>query len=321
MRTGKLSENRLKRAVLKKIEYKSSALVLGPSVGRDCSRIRLGETDDMVFAANPVSGPAERLGTKAFYRMANDIVCAGAVPAGMLVQIFLPEGCKEDVCKSIMAEIATLASEYQVDILGGHTEVMATVSEPLLSVTGVGRVKPGVQLDSSGLQPGMDIVMTKWAGAPAASELARVEQEKLRTRLSRDFLERAEKYSAYISCIRDAEIAAKAGAGALHNVSENGVFGALWEMAEASGVGLEIRLKDIPIRQETVEICELFDMNPYMAASEGVLLAGTTDGPGLVRMYEDAGICAAVIGQVSGNNDRVVCNGEERRFLVPPGNG
>ena len=44
----------------------------------------------------------------------------------------------------------------------------------------------------------------------------------------------------------------------MHDVTEGGIFGALWEMAEASGVGLEIDLKKIPIRQETVEVCEFF---------------------------------------------------------------
>ena len=50
----------------------------------------------------------------------------------------------------------------------------------------------------------------------------------------------------------------KSGVRAMHDVTTGGIFGALWELAEASGVGLEIELKKIPIRQETVEICEFF---------------------------------------------------------------
>ena len=59
------------------------------------------------------------------------------------------------------------------------------------------------------------------------------------------------------------------GVSAMHDVTEGGVFGALWEMAEASGVGLEIDLKKIPIRQETIEICEFFNLNPYQLISSG----------------------------------------------------
>lgn len=68
-----------------------------------------------------------------------------------------------------------------------------------------------------------------------------------------------------------------------------------------------------------MEICEFFDLNPYMISSEGVLLVGTTEGEKLVAEYEKAGIMAAVVGTVSEGNDRIVRNGDETRFLVPPG--
>ena len=63
---------------------------------------------------------------------------------------------------------------------------------------------------------------------------------------------------AYISVQSEAAVAVTSGVSAMHDVTEGGIFGALWEMAEASGVGLEIDLKKIPIRQETVEVCEVF---------------------------------------------------------------
>lgn len=104
----------------------------------------------------------------------------------------------------------------------------------------------------------------------------------------------------------------------MHDITEGGVFGALWELAESSGVGLEIDLKRIPIRQETVEICEFFGLNPYQLISSGSLLMVSDDGFGLVRSLEERQIPAAVIGRVCDGNDRIVINGEERRFLEPP---
>ncbi len=87
------------------------------------------------------------------------------------------------------------------------------------------------------------------------------------------------------------------------------------------GTGLEVDLKKIPIRQEMVEICEFYDENPYMIPAEGVLLIVTSSGSHLVRGCKEAGIMAAVIGQIREDQDRIVINGEERRYLVPPGNG
>lgn len=174
-------------------------------------------------------------------------------------------------------------------------------------------------MDSSRLVPGMDLVMTKWAGASGAAWLACDKKDVLETRFSHTFLEEAGRFSKQCGCIRDAGIAGELGAVAMHNASADGVFGALWEFGEASGTGLTVDLKKIPIRQETVEICEFFDLNPYMISSEGVLLVGTTEGEKLVAEYEKAGIMAAVVGTVSEGNDRIVRNGDETRFLVPPG--
>ena len=84
----------------------------------------------------------------------------------------------------------------------------------------------------------------------------------------------------------------KSGVRAMHDVTAGGIFGALWELAEASGVGLDITLKKIPIRQETVEICEFFDINPYQLASGGSLLMAAEDGNRLVMDLAKEGIPA-----------------------------
>jgi hydrogenase maturation factor len=110
----------------------------------------------------------------------------------------------------------------------------------------------------------------------------------------------------------------KSGVGAMHDVTEGGIFGALWEMAEASDVGLEIDLKKIPLRQETVEICELFDVNPYELISSGCMLMAATDGNALVREIEKTGIKATIIGKATAGNDRILINEDEHRFLEPP---
>lgn len=55
----------------------------------------------------------------------------------------------------------------------------------------------------------------------------------------------------------------------MQDLSEGGIFGALWEMADGAGIGLDVALKRIPIQQETVEICEFFGVNPYQMLSTG----------------------------------------------------
>jgi hydrogenase maturation factor len=90
------------------------------------------------------------------------------------------------------------------------------------------------------------------------------------------------------------------------------------EIAEASGVGLNIDLKSIPVRQETIEVCEAFGLNPYQLISSGSMLITTAKGHDLVSKLKDAGIHATVVGKVTEGNDRVLINEDEVRYLEPP---
>lgn len=121
-----------------------------------------------------------------------------------------------------------------------------------------------------------------------------------------------------LSVLSEAKVAVSTGVAAMHDITEGGIFGALWELAEASDVGLEIELKKIPLKQETVEICEFFGINPYELISSGSMLMASDDGNRLVLELKKAGIEATVIGKATEGNDRVLINGEERRFLEPP---
>jgi hydrogenase maturation factor len=202
--------------------------------------------------------------------------------------------------------------------MGGHTEVTAVVNQPVISVCGVGKVKEGHLVSTGGARAGMDILVTKWIGIEGTSILAKEKEKELCERFPAPFVEKAKELDRYISVLSEAAVAVKSGVSAMHDVTEGGIFGALWEMAEASGVGLEIDLKKIPIRQETVEVCEYFGINPYELISSGCMLMAAEDGNTLVRQLEKEGIPATVIGKAVEGNDRVILNGDEKRFLEQP---
>ncbi len=109
----------------------------------------------------------------------------------------------------------------------------------------------------------------------------------------------------------------KSGADYLLALREGGIFGGLWQLAAENGVGLVADLKRIPVRQETIEVCEYFDLNPYELLAGGSMLIVTANGEGLVHTLEKADVPAAVIGRITQGNDRVIRHGEESRFLEP----
>lgn len=318
MKIGKVPENVLKRSVFKQIHTRRPEVVLGAGVGEDCAAVKLAPDEVLVLSTDPITGTTQDIGSLAIQITVNDLASSGAEPVGVLLTVLLPESVEESDLKKMMAQVEEACAKENVQVMGGHTEVTAVVNQPVITVCGVGKVKEGHLVSTAGARPGMDIVVTKWIGIEGTSILAKEKEEQLKTRFSVPFLEKAKSMDVYISVRSEAAVAVLSGVSAMHDVTEGGIFGALWEMAEASGVGLEIDLKRIPIRQETVEICEFFGINPYQLISSGCMLMATKDGNHLVRELEKAGIPATVIGKATEGNDRVLLNEEERRFLEPP---
>lgn len=318
MEIGKVPENVLKRSILKQIKTKRPEVLVGADVGEDCAIIGLQPDEVMVLSTDPITGTTKEMGRWAVMISANDIASSGAEVIGVLVCALLPPRIREIKIRELMQEIEACCQELNIQVVGGHTEVTDAVNRPVLSITGIGKVKKDRMLPTKGAKPGQDIVITKWAALEGTAILAKEKEEELLQKFPAFLIEEAKGYSQYLSIIKEAAIAGKSNVSAMHDITEGGVFGALWEMAESAGVGLTIDLKKIPIKQATVEICNYFDVNPYEMMSSGSLMLAADNGYDLVRVLEESGIHAAVIGKVTEGNDRVVTNGEETRFLEPP---
>ena len=318
MKVGKVPENVLKRSVMKQLHFTRDEVVLGPGIGEDCAAIALEPDEILVMSTDPITGTTKDIGKLAIQITANDLASSGAEPIGVMLTILLPDGTREIALKRIMEQMEQACGDAHIQIMGGHTEVTKVVNQPVVSVTGVAKAKKGQLVTTAGAKPGMDIVLTKWIGIEGTTILAKEREAELKEYFPSAFVDVAISFEQYVSVVPEAAVATKSGVSAMHDVTEGGIYGALWEMAEASGVGLEIVLKKIPIRQETVEICEYFDVNPYGLISSGSMLMATEDGESLVKELCGAGIPATVIGKAVAGNDRVIIREDERRFLEPP---
>lgn len=318
MKIGKIPESVLIRSVLKQVKHRREEVLAGPGVGEDCAALEVGEGEALVLSTDPITGTAKDIGRHGIYVTANDLAVSGAEPIGVLLTVILPPDVPEEELKKIIKDGEETCKGLHMEILGGHTEVSKIVSQPLLSVTGVGKVKKKSFLRTSGMKPNQDLVVTKWIGLEGTAILAKEKEEELRKRFPSILVHTARDFSHLLSVIEEARIATEHGVSAMHDITEGGIFGALWEMASGAGVGLEVDLKKIPIRQETVEICEYFGLNPYQLMSSGSILAASDDGYELVRKLEQAGIHAVVVGRTNGENDRILYNGEDVRYLDKP---
>lgn len=319
MEIGKVPENVLKRAIFKQIRHRRPEVLLHPGVGEDCAAVAVEPDEALVFSTDPITGAQKGMGTFAVHITANDLATSGAEPVGILTSIILPPRTREKALREIMQEIELACHELSIEVMGGHTEISDVVNRPVITVTGVGKVKKDKIISTGGLRPGDELVMTKWAGLEGTSIIAAQKAEILEQTLPKELIKEAASFIKYLSVIPEAKIAAKEGATTMHDVTEGGIFGALWEVGEASGVGIVADLKKIPIKQETIEVCEVFDINPYMLISSGSMLIGCPKGNLLVEKLKEQGIEAAVIGRATEDNDRIIISGDETRYLGPAG--
>lgn len=174
-------------------------------------------------------------------------------------------------------------------------------------------------LQSRGIiaKPGDDVVITKWIALEGTSIIAKEKEDELLKRFPDKYIYDAINFNKILCTDPEAAGALKSGVTAIHKASRGGIFKALWEIGEANGVGLTIELKKIPVKQETIEICNYFDINPYELLSGGALVMTSADGNRLVMDLKALGINAVVVGKVTNTNDRVLINGEHTRFLEP----
>ena len=312
MRIGKVTESVLNRSVLKLI--KSDSNKKSAAGGSDCAYSIDENGQKLLSSIATFTIASEDAGYYALHNAANNIFAMGGIPLMAVISILLPAEAEESELKNIMRSAVHAANELGIAIEGGHTEVSDAVKRPVITVNVTGKEVLTISENGNGLS----IVMTKWAGIEGTAILSKNCHEKLSERLPDYMIREAQDFKEMISIRKDAETAIKNGACYLHDISMGGIFAALWEIAERAKCGLEVDLKKIPIKQETVEITNHLGVNPYQLVSGGALLLLAPDGETVVRALENEGISATVIGVTTDKNDRIIRNDDEVRYLDKP---
>jgi hydrogenase expression/formation protein HypE len=314
---GKLPPEALERLFIK-LGANDPRVLLGPGKGIDFGAVDFGEKI-LVASTDPITGAVEDIGFYAVHVNANDVAVAGARPKWFLITILLPEGSDEELPERIMDEIDREAKKLGIAILGGHTEVTPGLDRPIVIGTMLGEVEGEKLVRPDGARPGDAIVMTKWAGLEGTSIIAREKREELKNTFGDGFVERAEALIEYLSVVNEAMIL-RDYANAMHDPTEGGVANGIHEMADAADLGFRVFPDKIPIRDETLKVCDSYGLNPLALISSGSLLAAVPRDHAkfVVERLLSKGINAAIIGEFLAEKKRVaVVNDEERPFPRP----
>lgn len=302
MKLGKVSNTVFDRSVFKRLTKRGCLNVNKPLAGQEAHIIN----DTVVSQAT---------GRFPVYKVANYIAAQRGKLQAVSCVTMLDERSREIRLREIVDELERQCSQVGVPILSMNSTVSNSVNKPVTSVTGIG--KTGDALSKA--KAGQEIIMVGSIGLSGIRAIVEAKTDEILKLYSKDVIDKALGGEEELLTVKASECFSRIDKeGVMYAASEGGITAALWNMAELSGVGLDVDFRSIPVKQEIVEICEIFNVNPYILESLGCLLMTSFDGCDIINKMSANCIDATIIGKVTDGSIRVLHNLDEDRFLNLP---
>ncbi|MDG6998218.1 MAG: hypothetical protein JRN15_03790 [Nitrososphaerota archaeon] len=265
-----LPEGKLPISVLGKILHtmNKGGLLVPPEVGVDIgvwkSRGRF-----IVSSSDPITGAGSRIGWHAVNVSVNDVATSGIMPEALNIVALFPSGTTTMAIRKVISEINKTARNLGVSVAGGHTEITPGLSRPIVTVTAIGSGNRFVT--AADARAGDVILMTKTAGIEGTAILSKL--SKVRGLVGAGVADRGANLIKRISILKEAKLAFQTGkVHAMHDVTEGGVLGAVYEMSIASRLGFILLEEAIPVDKSTREICSKLAVDPIRLIGSGALI-------------------------------------------------
>jgi len=317
---GKVPHALLER-LLAKNRISDPRVVVGPRVGEDAAALDFGPRL-VVATTDPITFATDLIGWYVVHINANDIAVMGARPRWFLCTALFPESCDEGQVEALFEQVMQACQALEVSLIGGHAEITAGLERPIVIGTMLGEVERGGLVTSGGARPGDDIILAGEIALEGTALLAREFGGELRQAgASEADVKTAERLllAPGISVVKAALAACDAGGvHALHDPTEGGLATGLWELAKASGVGIQVEEKAIRVLGLCRDFCKRLRLNPLGLIASGSLLiaAAANDSPRIVEALGRAGSAAALIGKIMTADAglKMICRGKTRNL-------
>ena len=311
MRIGKLTDEQLESLVLSRLPQLSSKTLSGAGIGADCAWLKTGE-NLLVTSSDPITAGGSESGTLAIHVSCNDIAACGVQPTGILIVIIAPPNAIEDEIVSIVDQASREAGRLGVDIVGGHTEVSDCVNRFVVISTAFGVVEKGSPVPLGHALPGDKLIITKTGAIEGSFIAANEHADRLEGRIPAEYIAEAKTYSELISVVKEGTIlgplASVTGAlrddgfprscvNLMHDVTEGGVEGAAFEMADFSMSGFTLDQRLVPFTDCSKAICDALGLDPFRLISSGALMIASSEPDRVIEALAAEGIRATVIGE------------------------
>jgi len=304
-------------------------VIVPPQTGVDAGVVDLGDGRVLIVAEDPIFAiPGQPYGMFGWYTVhigASDVAVMGVPPRYMTYTLLMPPETPDPDFRTIVDAIHHAALDLGIAIVGGHTGYYPGFAAPTIGgVTVFAIADRDGYVTPAGARPGDAVILTKGPAIETAGILSVLREKELLGRYPETLVRKAQALCREMSVVRDALTAmAAGGVTAMHDATEGGVIGGLAEVAEASGVGMEVDESLFVYPDEVRMVCEAFGIDPVAAIAEGSLIitADAARAPRILGDLAGIGIASSVIGRVTGDPATRVMrrrDGTEVPLGIPP---
>jgi hydrogenase expression/formation protein HypE len=302
---GKIHPDFFNQHIYRKLGKPDKSILVGPRNGVDFGVVDLGK-EVMVLSTDPFF-IAQELGLEkaawfAVHIIASDVAVSGIAPKYLAIDLNLPPQMTQKELVRMWDAVHKECQKLKISVITGHTARYAGCNYPMVggaTMLGLGKKK---ELIKPRAKVGDAIIISKGPAIETTGLMSAYFPEFLAAKFGLGLVKRAQDVFYQMSTVKDARIAASVGGvTAMHDATECGIWGGLFEIAQHSRVGMRIDLNAIILQEEVKLTCECFGIDPYKSISEGTLLATANPQKAkfIVAALEKAGIPASIAGQVT----------------------
>ncbi len=306
---GKISPAIFNELIFPRLGAKSDSVLVGPENGVDVGIVEIGDkvasfTCDPVFIV-PEYG-WERAAWFAIHIIASDAATCGLKPKFLSIDLNLPMEMTKKQLEVMWNTMHQECERLGISVICGHTARYENCHYPMVGgATMVGIGERDEYVTPRMAKAGDKIIITKGPAIEATGIFAAMFPRLIEEKFGTDFNQRAQQVFYKMSVVEDAMTAVSVGVRedgvtAMHDATECGIWGGLYELAQAAGLGVRVEKERIVIEDCVEEICRYFEIAPYASISEGTLIISCREhkAGSVVEALAEKGIKSSVVGEL-----------------------
>lgn len=270
-----------------------------------------------VWSTESAGGKNANVGAYAVIKAAGELASQKVMAEGVSIHAILPEQMQEEDVKHLTDTAGELCKKMNLEICQIQVETSSFVTQMVVTATAVGEKKSNAIREQEMTVAGQELLLCGYAGLEGTLRILDESEEELGTRFVPAFLEKAKLLREKL-VLPDQILSVKEQVSDIRQIGSGGILAALWELGEELQTGFDIDFSKIALKQETVEICEFYQLNPYLMTSAGSFLLVTGQSEEVIACLAEQGVSAVRLGCMKDQNARVIKNGEETRYLDRP---